>query len=61
MPEWLATKPTTTTCHYKGITSPPSNYTKWGNVIEEMATHLLARCVHVPRCSLPYASTSPGS
>ena len=42
MPEWLSSKPTTT-CHYKGITSPPKNYTKWGNMIQEMATHLLAR------------------
>ena len=42
MPEWLSSK-NTTTCHYKGNTSPPKSYTKWGRIIEDLATHLLAR------------------
>ena len=43
MPQWLAQPPLHTTCHYRGITSPPTNYTKWGNLIEQIATHLLHR------------------
>ena len=31
-PAWLASNTSHTTCHYKGITSPPTDYTKWGTV-----------------------------
>ena len=43
MPSWLATNTSETVCHYKGISSPPSNYTKWGNMIHDMAAHLHQR------------------
>ena len=32
--------PQRTVTHYKGITSPPNNYSKWGELIEKMAAHL---------------------
>jgi xylan 1,4-beta-xylosidase len=40
MPSWLAANKTNTVCHYKGITSPPTDYTKWGTVVHDMVTHL---------------------
>ena len=43
MPSWLATNTSETSCHYKGINSPPTNFTKWGLIIENMARHILAR------------------
>jgi beta-xylosidase len=29
--------------HYKGITSPPTNYSEWGQLVEKMANHLKNR------------------
>ena len=43
MPSWLAIDPNQTIMHYNGITSPPSNMTKWGGVVGRMASHLAAR------------------
>ena len=43
MPSWLAANASQTIMHYRGITSPPSNYTQWGLLVEDMARHLLER------------------
>lgn len=32
MPSWLASNTSQTVTHYKGITSPPKDYTEWGQV-----------------------------
>ena len=39
MPRWLASNPEDTQTLNRGITSPPSNYSRWGELIEEVARH----------------------
>lgn len=43
MPAWLATNTSRVVTHYRGITSPPSNYSEFGQVVESMAAHLAQR------------------
>ena len=43
MPSWLAIEPNKTICHYKGITSPPKNYSLWGNLIHDLGAHMVSR------------------
>ena len=43
MPSWLATNKSQTVCHYKGITSPPTDYAKWGAIVHDMVAHLYGR------------------
>lgn len=43
MPSWLASDPDNTSMHYKGIVSPPRNYSQWGEVMEDLARHMLTR------------------
>lgn len=43
MPRWLAENASSTVMHYRAITSPPRNYTEWGQVVETVARHLYER------------------
>lgn len=43
MPKWLAENPDQTTMYYKGIVSPPRDYSKWGKLVGDLAQHLLDR------------------
>ena len=45
MPSWLAANSTQTCTFYKGITSPPSDFGKWEEVMRDLAAHLYKRCV----------------
>ena len=45
MPSWLASvkNPPHPIAYYKGNPSPPANYTQWGTVIYQLASHLVER------------------
>ena len=43
MPAWLATNTSAHIMFYEGITSPPTDYAKWGAVVHDMVAHLHAR------------------
>src|SRR5262245_11003485 len=43
MPEAIARNPSQTVFHYKGITSPPANWTNWTDLITQFVTHLIQR------------------
>lgn len=43
MPSWLASNASQTTMFYKGGTSPPTDYEKWGDVVYGVVSHLAAR------------------
>jgi xylan 1,4-beta-xylosidase len=43
MPAALAANPTQTVFAYKGITSPPRSYSKWGALVHELVRHLVDR------------------
>lgn len=43
MPRWLAANTSDTVMHYRAYTSPPRNYTEWGEVVETVARHLYDR------------------
>lgn len=43
MPEILARDPTKTVFHYKGITSPPKDWSAWSSLVTALAEHLISR------------------
>lgn len=43
MPRWLAENKSETVMYYRAHTSPPSNYTEWGLIVENVARHLYDR------------------
>lgn len=43
MPRDLAVDPDATVFDYRGIVSPPRDWSEWGRLVEELAAHLVAR------------------